>query len=123
MTKMKKKLAKPLLLIILCTIFTAAGQLLLKLGLNSLSLSFIGVITNFQLIAGIIVYLMGAAIMVYALKQAELSLLYPFLSLSFIWVALLSIFVLKETIFLVQGLGILTIITGVFLVGRGASSD
>jgi undecaprenyl phosphate-alpha-L-ara4N flippase subunit ArnE len=123
MAKMKKKTAKPILLIILCTIFTATGQLLMKLGINSLELSFIGLITNFQLIIGIIVYIIGAAIMIYALKQAELSSLYPFLSLSFIWVAFLSVFVLKESIFLLQGFGMLAILAGVYTVGRGAGYD
>jgi drug/metabolite transporter (DMT)-like permease len=123
MAKMKKKFALPILLIILCTIFTATGQLLMKLGLNNLSLSFLGLITNFQLIAGIIVYLMGAAIMVYALKQAELSSLYPFLSLSFIWVAFLSVFILKESIVMLQWIGMLAILAGVYTVGRGTSND
>jgi drug/metabolite transporter (DMT)-like permease len=123
MAKMKNKLAKPLLLIILCTIFTAAGQLLMKLGVNNLEFSFIGLITNFLLIAGVIVYLMGAAIMIYALKQTELSLLYPFLSLSFIWVAFLSVFVLKESIVILQWIGMLAILSGVYVVGRGASND
>ena len=117
------KLAKPILLIILCTIFTAIGQLLMKLGLNNLKLSFIGVITDYQLIIGLFLYLAGAVIMVYALKQAEFSVLYPFFSLSFVWVALLSVIVLKESLVLLQGLGILTILLGVSFVGRGASHD
>lgn len=119
----KKKLVKPILLIFLCTIFTAVGQLLLKLGTNSLKLSFTGLITNFMLITGIIVYLMGAAIMIYALKQEELSSFYPFLSLSFIWVAFLSVFVLKESIVFLQWIGMLAILAGVYAVGRGAGYD
>jgi len=114
------KLAKPILFIVFCTILTATSQLLMKLGLNSLKLSFVGLISDFPLIAGLVLYMVGAVIMVYALKQGELSVLYPFFSLSFIWVALLSVIFLKESIVLLQGLGILTILAGVYFVGRGA---
>ena len=114
------KLAKAISLIIFCTILTAVAQILMKLGLNRLQLSFVGVITNFFLILGVLLYVLGAIIMILAFKNAELSVLYPFFSLSFIWVTLLSFLFLKESLSLVHGLGVLLIILGVSFVGRSA---
>jgi len=116
----KKKIKYTVALVILTTIFTAVGQLLLKLGANNLRLSFPSLITNYPLLGGLAIYLVGGVVMIFALKQADLSVIYPFFSLSFIWVALISVFILGETIVLAHALGIAVIISGVYFVGRGA---
>jgi uncharacterized membrane protein len=119
----KKKLTYVVALAIVCTLFTAFGQLFQKMGVDELELSLPGIITNIPLIAGVLLYIIGGVVMIYALKQAELSVVYPFFSLSFIWVAILSVVMLKESIVFLHGLGILVIISGVCFVGRGAMHD
>lgn len=120
--KIKKKNTLAVVIIIICTIFTSLGQLFLKMGADRLQLTFFGMITNYPLIAGCIFYGLGAVLMIYALKHGDLSLVYPFVSLSFIWVALLSIVFLGESLVLMQWFGIMIIILGVSFVGRGARS-
>jgi drug/metabolite transporter (DMT)-like permease len=109
-----------ILLIILCTIFTSLGQLFLKFGANRLVLSIPGILADWQLLLGCFFYAIGAIIMILALRKGDLSLIYPFVSLSFIWVALLSLIFLGESIMILQWLGIAIIISGVSLVGWGA---
>lgn len=106
-------------LMIVCTIFTSLGQLFLKLGANKLEVSLKGIFLNFPLIVGIIFYAIGAALLIYSLKKANLSFIYPFVSLSFIWVSLLSYFFLNESLSFIQLLGIPFIIIGVSLIGGG----
>jgi drug/metabolite transporter (DMT)-like permease len=115
-----KKLGLAIILVIICTIFSSAGQLLMKFGVNKLELNLLGLITNFNLILGLIFYVLGAIIMLFAFKQADLSSIYPFFSLSYIWVALLSSLFLGESLIIIQWLGVLSIILGVYFVGRGA---
>lgn len=116
----KKKLSSAIVIVIFCTIFTSLAQLFLKFGADKLELSFVGLITNLFLILGCVFYGIGAIILVLALKYGDLSVVYPFISLSFIWVALLSMIFLRESLALLQWVGILIIITGVSFVSWGA---
>lgn len=106
-------------LVIVCTVFTSLGQLFLKLGANRLQFSLQGVFLNVHLIFGIIFYGVGAILLIYSLKKANLSFVYPFVSLSFIWVSLLSYFFLNESMAFIQFLGIPCIILGVSFIGGG----
>jgi multidrug transporter EmrE-like cation transporter len=56
---------------------------------------------------------------VYALRFGELNTLYPIVSLTFIWVTMISVYVLNESISFSKISGITTIIGGVFLIQRG----
>ena len=64
---------------------TAAGQLLFKFGLNRLVLTPIEMIMNYPLILGFLFYGLGAVLLIIALKYGELSVLYPVISLSFVF--------------------------------------
>jgi len=108
---------KPILLVIACTVFTSLGQIFWKLGVNGFLLS--EVFTNFNLILGFVFYGIGLILLVMALKFGDLSLLYPFIALSFVWVALMSHFFLAEKLNLIKGLAIIVIIAGVSLIGYG----
>jgi uncharacterized membrane protein len=117
---MAKKLGSVILLMLLCGIIASSAQLFLKLGTKNLEWSFAGLASNFFLILGIITYAVGAIIMVLALKKGDLSLVYPLVSLSFVWVSLLSVAFVGESLALLQWLGILLIISGVSFVSWGA---
>ena len=73
------------------------------------------------MIFGYILYALGAVIMIIALKYGDLSVIYPFLALSFVWVFLISIIFLGETILFVNWAGLFLIILGVSFIGRGAN--
>jgi len=109
---------KPILIVISCTILTSFGQILLKMGANKIS-GFMSIF-NLYLIAGLFLYACGAVLLVVALKYGDLSLVYPFIALSFIWVTLLSIAVFHDVVKLLDWFGIAAILIGVSCIGFGS---
>ena len=107
-------------LVILATIVGAFGPILLKKA-SSKKLSRIGsLITNYHLFGGVALYALGTLLFIPALKGGELSVLYPFVSLSYIWVSLLSVKFLGEKMNKFKWLGIALIIAGVTSIGLGS---
>ena len=104
-------------LMVLCTLFTAFGQLFYKYGSKTFSFTLQGILTNHYLFLGFFFYGIGAIILMAGLKFGNLSLLYPFVSLNFIWVTLLSVFKLGETINSFKINAIIMVILGVFFIG------
>jgi len=109
-------------MIVAFTIFSAAAQVLLKFGTIQLKLhpSFTGLLTNFPLLGGLALYGIGAGLMVIALRHGELSVLYPLISLSYVWVAVLSVVVFGEIMNVYKVTGICAIMAGVAVLGSGA---
>ncbi len=106
-------------LVIVCTIFTSLGQLFLKLGIKTALLN-LELLTNYNLIIGLVFYAIGAILLIIAFKGGELSVLYPIIAASFIWVALLSHFYLHESISLIRWVGVAIIVLGISFIGRGS---
>ena len=113
---------RSLLMILVFTLLSSAAQVLLKFGTVQLKLhpSLLGLLTNFPLIAGMALYGIGAALMVLALRHGELSVLYPLISLSYVWVAILSVALLGEMMNPFKIGGILAIMAGVGVLGSGS---
>ena len=109
---MKTKI-RSILLMILVTFLISVAQLFYKLGANQLEFNIISIITNYPLILGILLYGIGAILFVIALKEKEVSVLYPMLATSYIWVNLLSKYFLGETLNFLKWLGIIFIFAGV----------
>ncbi len=121
-TNSTRPVLKPILLVISCTLFTSIGQLLLKSGsLHTNSL--MEILTNIPLIAGLFSYAIGAILLIIALKYGELSLIYPFIALSFIWVNLISLIIFHEYIAFINWIGITAIVIGVSLIGYGGHEN
>ena len=72
------------------------------------------------MIGGLALYGLGAALMVLALRHGELSVLYPLISLSYVWVAILSVVVFGEIMNVYKIAGICAIMAGVGVLGSGA---
>jgi uncharacterized membrane protein len=100
------------ILMFVCTFFTAFGQFFLKRGMDNFSL------LNIHIYIGILLYGLGAAVMILALRHGDLSSLYPIISLTFIWVIFLSAMFLGEKITVPKILGTGTILCGVVLISR-----
>ena len=69
---------KPIILVLLCTIFTVSGQIFWKFGSENLELSIRGTLLNLPLILGFALYAVAAVFLIIALRFGELSLVYPF---------------------------------------------
>ena len=109
-------------MIVVFTVFSAAAQVLLKFGTIQLKQdpSLAGLLTNFPLLGGMALYGIGAALMVLALRHGELSVLYPLISLSYVWVAILSVVVFGEVMNVYKITGVCAIMAGVAVLGSGA---
>ena len=106
-------------LVALATLVGSFGPILLKKA-SSKSLSKISSLaTNYHLFGGVSLYAIGTILFIPALKGGELSVLYPFIALTYIWVSLLSVKFLGEKMNRFKWLGIALIIIGVSLIGFG----
>jgi uncharacterized membrane protein len=107
-----------LALVFVFTLLGAAAQMLMKKGMTHPATSLVDYVTNLPLLGGYTLYGLGAVLFTLALRDGELSVLYPVISLSYVWVTLLSIPVLHETINSYKIIGIVTIMAGVAVLGR-----
>jgi multidrug transporter EmrE-like cation transporter len=122
------------LLVFLCTLVGAAAQILVKEGTAQLGaghitlgdvarhpglfVSFsIGIITNFKLFCGYLLYGVMTFLMALALKGRELSRLFPIIALTYVWVTALSVLLLGEHMNFFRSIGIAFIVCGVSVLG------
>jgi len=110
---------KAILLVFSCTVLGAIAQLLIKVGMGHFVPAMGAIVTNVPLIAGYSLYGINTLMLVLALREGELSLLYPIIALTYVWVTLLSYLLLHEPPNWYKDLGIATIVIGVAVLGRG----
>jgi uncharacterized membrane protein len=114
---------KSVLLVFACTVLGAAAQIFIKLGMAHFDPAPLVLIRNYQLIAGYTLYGMNTIMLVLALREGELSMLYPIIALTYVWVTLLSYLLLGETPNLFKNVGIAIIVVGVAVLGRGGKKS
>jgi multidrug transporter EmrE-like cation transporter len=110
---------RALLLVCCCTVSGAAAQLLLKIGMSHFAPTLPAILKNAPLLAGYALYGINTLLLVLALREGELSMLYPIIALTYVWVTLLSYTLLNEPPNLFKNIGITTIVMGVAVLGRG----
>jgi multidrug transporter EmrE-like cation transporter len=110
------------LLVFCCTILGAAAQILMKIGMARFHPDLGSLLTNLPLITGYALYGVNTLLLVLALREGELSMLYPIIALTYVWVTLLSYLLLKEPVNVYKNVGITTIVIGVAVLGRGGRS-
>jgi drug/metabolite transporter (DMT)-like permease len=109
----------------LFTILGATAQMLMKTGMQQQDPKLWNYITSVPLFFGYFLYGLGAVLFTLALRDGELSVLYPVISLTYVWVAILSVPILHENfnLYTWKGVskvtGIVTIVAGVAVLGRG----
>lgn len=109
-----------ILLVMLATLVGAFGPILLKKA-SARKLSRISsLIKNYHLFGGVSLYALGTMMFIPALRGGDLSILYPFVSLTYIWVSLLSVKFLGESMNKYKWLGVTLIIAGVSFIGFGS---
>ncbi|MBU0980433.1 MAG: hypothetical protein KJ709_06500 [Nanoarchaeota archaeon] len=107
--------------ILLATVLTSTGQVLYKLGADKIIWSdMMTILTNYWIIIGAFVYLASAALLLIALKGGELSVLYPFVATSYVWVSILSATIFREAVGTWKWAGVGLIILGVTSIGIGS---
>ncbi len=119
-----------LILIFTPIIIAAAGQLILKVGMNNIGmvdLKKIGIlnyllkiIQNPQVMIGLLFYGISALLWLIVLSKEELSLVYPMVAFSYVITVILSMLILKEAIPPLRWLGLSIICLGIFLIAKSA---
>ena len=107
-------------LTVITTLFTSTAQVFYKFGAEKLEWNFFALITNYELIIGAALYALGAAILIVALKGGEVTVVYPIIATSYIWVSLMSGYLFHEVINIYKWLGIIVIIIGISLISFGS---
>lgn len=121
------------ILVLICTVFAAGAQVLMKFGathpMPGLQLGHAGswvpfllaLLGNWQLMLGYALSACNALCLILALRDGELSLLYPIIALTYVWVNLLSMYFFREPMNFWKGAGIAFIIGGVAFLGAASS--
>lgn len=104
--------------VIISTIFTTIGQYFWKLG--SMNLSIDTIYTNYWLLIGFFFYGISAGLLIVALKGGDLSVLYPIIATSFIWVTIISYYQFGDGVGIYKWLGVGAIIIGITYIGVGS---
>ena len=112
-------------MVFLCTLFGAAAQVLIKAGANNLqhaglAEALLAAMTNVPLMIGYSLYGISTVLLVLALREGELSILYPVIALTYVWVTALSVFIFRESVNVFKLGGIGLIVIGVAILGRGS---
>ncbi len=112
-----------ILLVIICTLFASVAQVMYKTGTKTLAMNFHSIITNYYIIGGLLLYAVSALLLIIALQKGELSILYPIIALSYVWVSIMSIYFLEETMSMLKWIGVGAIIFGVSFIGIGSQQN
>jgi drug/metabolite transporter (DMT)-like permease len=118
---------RSILLVTLCTFIGAAAQYFIKSGAAALPethgivSAVLAMAASPLLLFGYSLYAVNTALLAMALRHGELSMLYPIIALTYVWVAALSAFVLHEVVNPLRIAGVLIIVTGVAILGRSGS--
>lgn len=111
---MHKSLA--IIIVLLFSVFGAYVSILFKQASRRFRFSIRGTFKNYKLIFALFGYGIGALVFVYLLKFVEVSILYPIVSASYIWISIFSIKFLNEKMNKLKWLGIILIIIGISLI-------
>jgi|TARA_B100001964_G_scaffold228947_1_gene280698 undecaprenyl phosphate-alpha-L-ara4N flippase subunit ArnE len=107
-------------IVLASTLLTSTAQLFYKFGAEKLEFDILSIITNVNIIAGILLYAVGGILLIISFRGGEVSVLYPIFATSYIWVSFLSIYFLGEVMNIFKWTGIFVIIAGIILIGYGS---
>jgi drug/metabolite transporter (DMT)-like permease len=107
-----------LLMVLLCTIVGSFGAVFLKLGSARIGGGVMSMI-NVQLIIGVGLYLASSVFYGFGIKGAQLSVVYPMVSLSNVWALIWSKWFFGEPLTKQKLFGLALILIGVCFVGLG----
>ncbi|HII17615.1 TPA: EamA family transporter [Candidatus Woesearchaeota archaeon] len=106
-------------LVIVGTLVGSWGSLFFKIGSKHLHRDFKDIWKAYHLLLGFMFYGFGSLLFMIALPYGELSVLYPFVSLSYVWISFMSLIILKEEMTSIKWIGIAIIILGIVFIGAG----
>jgi len=129
----KRNRFKGNIMVVGCTVLGAAAQMLIKRGTTMMPPLYDAaagnafaqapmiawkILTNVPLFGGLACYGISTILLVLALRYGELSVLYPIIALTYVWVSILSVGFLGESLNVFKLLGLVFIVLGVAVLGR-----
>ena len=108
-------------LVALASFIGSFGALFLKAGAAKVKLGVRYLLFNGRLLLGVALFVASSLAYVVGLRQGELSVLYPIVSLSYIWTLLWSVLFLKERMTRSKFYGLALIVLGIVFMGAGKS--
>jgi drug/metabolite transporter (DMT)-like permease len=109
-----------ILLYVIISVMSAVATFFVKISAPKITRNVRRLIKNWQFFFGIGLYGISTILSLFALKAGELSVLYPFVALQYVWANILSKKYLSEKINWLKWAGIGLIFLGVSLIGLGA---
>jgi len=108
-------------LVMLASFVGSFGALFLKSGAARLRFNVKDLALNWRLILGVTLFVTSSVAYVVGVRKGELSILYPMVSLSYIWTLLWSVLFLDERITRNKFFGLALIVLGIVFIGIGRS--
>jgi multidrug transporter EmrE-like cation transporter len=102
-------------LVLVASIFGSFGAVFLKMGSEKLKTSILNVI-SWQAVLGVGLFLLSSVFFVMGIKNGELSVLYPMVSLGYVWTLLWSRLFFKEPVTKQKFVALGMILTGIVLI-------
>lgn len=112
-----------IVLVLFITALTSSAQLLYKMGADRLSFDLLMLLSNWPLLLGMLIYGIGAVLLIIALKHGEVTILYPIIATSYIWVTLFSWILFGESISYLKLIGIISIVVGIVFISFGSKQE
>lgn len=106
-------------LVLVAAFVGSFGSVFLKAGANRLELRLSALVRNWQLAAGVGLFLLSSVFFVMGIRQGELTVLYPMVSLGYVWTLLWSRIFFGEPITRFKLTGVALILAGIALLGLG----
>lgn len=108
-------------LVLLCTVIGAGAQFLFRYGTTNASEDgLLNILINWPVLVGYLGLAVNTGLLVLALRNGQLSILYPIIALTYVWVTLLSPVLFGEIINISKVVGIGLIVLGVWFIGLGS---
>lgn len=108
-----------MLLVLLASFLGSFGAVFLKSGSGKLRHGMRHLFFNAKLAAGVALFLASSYFFVLGIREGELTVLYPMVSLGYIWTLLWSRLFFKEPFTREKALGLFLIVLGVVCIGLG----
>ncbi len=107
--------------ILLSSFIGSFGAVFLKLGAEHMTGGLARLLSNYWLLVGIVLYLMSSVFYMMGVGQpgAQLTVLYPMVSIGYIWAILWARLFFHEPFTWAKGSGLLMIVFGVALINLG----
>lgn len=111
--------ASSIILVLFGSFIGSFGAVFLKLGAEYMHGSLARIVSNYWLAIGVVLYLLSSVFYIMGVAQGQLTVLYPMVSLGYIWAILWARLFFKEPFTKAKIGGLAMIVVGVGLINLG----